>query len=242
MTQTQQGESMNEEDLKQTKADALKHVEAVRLILSTLCSQITRRGQEHDRSKLLEPELSGYAEIIPKLKKVEYGSEGYLRLVKELSPATKHHTSINRHHPEFFDRGVDDMNLIDLIEMVADWKAASLRSNSSFTDGLEINRKRFNLTPQLTRIIANTADMLEDAVFSEQTYHKIEEGYDCFGSKLAVGDCVVPLLNPLEAESENGLEIIGFWLLKPSGRIRIRCLGILENIGDWKPEDVRKWG
>jgi hypothetical protein len=38
----------------------------------------------------------------------------------------KHHYAHNRHHPEFFgEDGVDGMSLVDVIEMLADWKAAT---------------------------------------------------------------------------------------------------------------------
>jgi len=44
-----------------------------------------------------------------------------------MKPALEHHYALYRHHPEHFQNGIDDMNLIDLVEMFADWKASSER-------------------------------------------------------------------------------------------------------------------
>jgi hypothetical protein len=54
----------------------------------------------------------------------------------------KHHYSHNRHHPEFFgEDGVDGMTLVDLIEMLADWKAATERhDDGDLAKSLEIHR------------------------------------------------------------------------------------------------------
>lgn len=48
------------------------------------------------------------------------------------------------------------MNLIDVVEMVCDWYAASLRSDTDFEKGLELNCKRFEIDDQLAKIIYNT--------------------------------------------------------------------------------------
>jgi uncharacterized protein DUF5662 len=49
------------------------------------------------------------------------------------------------------------MSLPDIIEMLADWKAASLRhSDGSIEASLDINRKRFGISDQLFQILRNT--------------------------------------------------------------------------------------
>jgi len=45
-----------------------------------------------------------------------------------MKPAIEHHYKNNRHHPEHFNNGIDEMNLVDLIELLCDWKAASERN------------------------------------------------------------------------------------------------------------------
>jgi len=53
------------------------------------------------------------------------------------------------------------MSLVDLIEMLCDWKAASLRGGDDFKKTLEISLARFECDDQLSSIIKNTANMLE---------------------------------------------------------------------------------
>jgi hypothetical protein len=55
------------------------------------------------------------------------------------------------------------MNLIDLVEMLCDWKAASERHNDgNIRKSIEINASRFTISPQLVKILENTADLLFD--------------------------------------------------------------------------------
>lgn len=55
-------------------------------------------------------------------------------------------------------QGINGMNLMQIVEMVCDWKAASERlADSDFAAGLEISRKRFGIDDQLFGIIQNTA-------------------------------------------------------------------------------------
>ena len=56
---------------------------------------------------------------------------------------------------------VDGMNLLDIVEMFADWKAATERYNDGdLRKSLEINAKRFKLSPQLYSVLKNTIDEL----------------------------------------------------------------------------------
>jgi hypothetical protein len=69
-----------------------------------------------------------------------------------------HHDATNRHHPEHFPNGANGMTLVDLIEMLADWKAATERGrDGDLAQTLEIHRERFGLAPQLMDILSNTA-------------------------------------------------------------------------------------
>jgi hypothetical protein len=56
---------------------------------------------------------------------------------------------------------VNHMTLLDLVEMICDWKAASERhNNGNIRKSIEVNGKRFEMSPQLIRIFENTADLL----------------------------------------------------------------------------------
>ena len=58
--------------------------------------------------------------------------------------------------------GIYGMSLLDLIEMLADWKAAGMRhADGNITQSLEINRKRFGMSDQLFKIFQNTVKELD---------------------------------------------------------------------------------
>ena len=44
-----------------------------------------------------------------------------------MGPALQHHYEDNCHHPEHYRNGIHDMNMVDLIEMLCDWRAAIKR-------------------------------------------------------------------------------------------------------------------
>jgi hypothetical protein len=55
------------------------------------------------------------------------------------------------------DLGINGMSLLDLVEMFCDWKAATERhADGDIKRSIEINQKRFNMTPQLASILENT--------------------------------------------------------------------------------------
>jgi len=141
-----------------------KHIDIVRKIIGKFAQELIGRGIEHDRSKLEKPEVAFFADFISQLKGLEYGSEEYKKCLDNLGPALEHHYGCNRHHPEYFENGISDMNLIDLVEMLCDWKAATLRhANGNLTDSLKVNKDRFKMDPQLVRILENTIDFMDQA-------------------------------------------------------------------------------
>jgi hypothetical protein len=56
---------------------------------------------------------------------------------------------------------VDGMSLLDLLEMLCDWKAAGERhADGSMARSLEINKKRFNISTQLQSVLENSVKEL----------------------------------------------------------------------------------
>jgi len=144
-----------------TNNETFRHIERVRTLLNTCCFELMHRGDKHDQSKLEAPEVTTFTEYTPKLAGCTYGSEEYQSFLEGMKPALDHHYAVNRHHPEHHENGVDDMNLLDVLEMLCDWKAASERHNDGdIRRSIEINTKRFNLAPQLVKLLQNTADAL----------------------------------------------------------------------------------
>ena len=141
--------------------DTQEHIKHVQGFLSDVIGNLSARQLIHDGSKLVEPEKSMYDEFTPKLRGMTYGSDEYKECLKQMGVALKHHYEVNSHHPEHYENGINGMNLLDVIEMLADWKAAGMRhADGSMAQSLEVNRKRFGISDQLFEIIQNTVQNL----------------------------------------------------------------------------------
>ena len=140
----------------------MRHIETVRNILGTVIKDLVNRCSKHDQSKLQPPEVEIFEEFTPKLRDLTYGSEEYKQALAGMEPALTHHYFNNSHHPEFYINGIEEMNLIDVLEMLCDWKAATLRHNDGdIFKSIKINQERFGIDDQMTAILRNTAEWLE---------------------------------------------------------------------------------
>ena len=111
--------------------DTLKHISEVRILLAQVIVELQNRITTHDKSKLEAPEKEIFDRVTPKLRTLTYGSPEYHASLEEMGPALDHHYSVNSHHPEHHEDGIHGMSLVDLIEMLADWKAATLRHDDA---------------------------------------------------------------------------------------------------------------
>jgi len=149
--------------LDECRVETQKHIDKVRKYVRFFTDKLTSRGENHDASKMENPEVELFAEHTGRLSEIEYGSEEYKKELEALKPALEHHYAVNRHHPEHFPNGINEMNLVDLVELIADWKASSERyNNGNLLKSIEINAKRFNIDDQLTQILLNTARMMDE--------------------------------------------------------------------------------
>ena len=138
--------------------DTRAHIKMVRKLIKEFIVELKIRAWEHDSSKLVAPEKQIFDEFTPKLKDSVYGSDEYKQFLKDMKPALDHHYAENDHHPEHFENGVDDMDILQFVEMIIDWKAASMRHKTgSFQKSIEINKDRFGLSDQLVKMLENTA-------------------------------------------------------------------------------------
>lgn len=154
------GNLTNEELI--TNFYTMKHIELVRNLLNKIILKILDRSNKHDQSKLEPPEVSEFAKYTDMLCHIAYGSKEYEECKKKLGPALQHHYAHNRHHPEHFKNGIDDMNIIDLIEMFCDWKASSVRSmDGNIRKSIELNGERFKMSKQLIKILENSVSLLD---------------------------------------------------------------------------------
>ncbi|MBI4621043.1 MAG: hypothetical protein HY739_12930 [Desulfobacterales bacterium] len=145
-----------------SRGDTLEHIHNVQRFIGHVIRELLERGDNHDRSKLNFPEKECFDRMTPLLSTVTYGSDEYRKMLDEMRPAIYHHNQCNTHHPEHYTNGIDDMSLIDIVEMLCDWKAATMRHNDGdIYRSLEICIKRFGINQQLTRILLNTIKVMD---------------------------------------------------------------------------------
>lgn len=137
----------------------LRHINRVSELLGQFASEFIKRAALHDRSKFDAEEAGPLAEmdaLIERDGNVPFGSHEYEERKKLLGPMLRHHYENNSHHPEHYANGVDGMDLFDLVEMFADWKAASERGEQS-SIGVSVGCEKYKISPQLENIMKNTA-------------------------------------------------------------------------------------
>jgi hypothetical protein len=152
------------EQLAVSENQTREHISRVQHYMMRFAFKLLARAEIHDASKLAEPEATPFAlaNAGEFLKGCTYGSDEYKERIKtHLGPALEHHYANNPHHPEHHDNGINDMDLLLLVEMFCDWKAAGERhADGCIHKSIEINTERFGLEPQLVDILKQTADSL----------------------------------------------------------------------------------
>jgi len=144
-----------------SRPETYDHILKFQGYLHEVIQVLQERQLFHDTSKLVSPEVEYYDKVTEKLAGLTYGSPEYKDGLKELGPAIEHHYANNRHHPESHKNGIRDMTLIDIMEMLCDWTAASHRHNDgNIRKSIEINQERFGYSDELKQILKNTVQAL----------------------------------------------------------------------------------
>jgi hypothetical protein len=82
-----------------------------------------------------------------------------------INGTSSHHMGLHfeGYNIEEYERSkLSNMTLFDLLEMLCDWKAATLRHNDgNIFDSLKINKKRFNIADDTYQILLNTVKLME---------------------------------------------------------------------------------
>lgn len=150
--------------IAECKLETIDHIEEVRKNLRWFIDRLVSRGVKHDRTKLESPEIEFLAEMNPKLKHLVYGTPEYEESLADLKPALENHYAKNRHHPEHFSDGINEMTLVDIVEMFCDWRASTTRNkNGNLLVSIATNAKRFHIDKQLEKIFINTAKMMDES-------------------------------------------------------------------------------
>ncbi|MGG3800624.1 DUF5662 family protein [Metabacillus fastidiosus] len=168
--------------------DTKEHIAQVREFMLIFAQGLIQRALVHDHSKLQSPELEIFTKYTPKLKNSTYGSDEYKTFLKEMQVALKHHYENNSHHPEHYKKyvcngcfieykehlntcscgyshfqeepDIKQMDLLDIVEMICDWKAATMRhADGDIEKSIDINQKRFKYSSDLAEIFHNTVKL-----------------------------------------------------------------------------------
>lgn len=151
----------NTEQSYDSRVDTYEHIHEVQRFMQRVILRLQRRSRLHDRSKLEDPERSAFDEFTPRLSETTYGSAEYKDCLLQMQEALQHHYARNSHHPEHYRDGIRGMDLLDLIEMLCDWMAASLRhTDGDIRRSIEINQERFGYSDELKQILLNTLPAL----------------------------------------------------------------------------------
>ena len=149
--------------IERTDSKTKEHIAEVQKNMSLIIDELKKRASNHDRSKLEEPERSGFeamdAYCSAHPSAAQYGSEAYFEKLQKFNWVMDHHYKHNRHHPEYYSNFYSEMDVIDIIELICDWW--SRKEFKDFREAAELveqQSKRYNFPPILTSIILNTVN------------------------------------------------------------------------------------
>ena len=139
-----------------------QHRETVETLLTILAQDFAIRGRVHDRSKLKSDEFDGYIHINRAARKHAFDSPELREVKRNHIAAIDHHYARNSHHPEYH-KDIRDMGFMDIIEMVIDWKAASITyGNQTLREGLSTMRERHDFSDAQWWLIDQVVEWLEE--------------------------------------------------------------------------------
>lgn len=133
-----------------------KHQAGVQLKLERLILELNKRCRTHDNSKLQEPEYSLWKKMDEE-QRCPYGTKEYFDKIERNKKVFDLHYKNNNHHPEHYENGILDMDLVDIMEMLCDW--ISYKDCISYSEAKEtiLNQaKRFGIDAQLIFLLLNT--------------------------------------------------------------------------------------
>lgn len=113
-----------------------------------VCFRILKRAWVHDFSKYSKEEAPHFA-AAGNTKDLVYDSPEYKESLKKLEGALAHHYKHNDHHPQHHENGIKDMQPLDIVEMLCDWKASTLRyKGGDIKESVRLNKDRFGYSEE----------------------------------------------------------------------------------------------
>lgn len=151
-------ETMTRDDVMR---ETVKHVRRVGNLMLDATRDLLRRAVNHDDSKFYADEYETFARETPGLRDLTYGSDEYKAALERMRPCLALHYERNPHHPEHHANGIADMTLLDLLEMLADWKAATERhADGDLRRSIEHNASRYGYGEELKGTLLKTAESM----------------------------------------------------------------------------------
>lgn len=145
--------------------DTMEHKTRVSILLTKVSKDLIRRGQLHDNSKFKSPEKEIYEMNHDKLTQARFGSEEYEKLMQgEMAVAIDHHYKENDHHPEHFPDGIVDMNLVQIMEMLADIIAVSDAKGTDVIKTLPDFMRQKDIPENFYTVLRNTIGYMKGLV------------------------------------------------------------------------------
>lgn len=159
--------------------DTMNHIERVRALINKCCVLLIERANNHDMSKLSDEEKPLFDEYTPKLKEMKYQSQEYKDCLAKLKPALDHHYATNRHHPEHFENGMKEFNLIDLLEFFCDNLAATerMKNGGNIVRSIFQNqiREKFEFSDDVRALLLQTARLYVGDEKYKELYDQAKE-------------------------------------------------------------------
>lgn len=138
------------------ETEVMEHKMKVQIMMDKLSREFLTRGRRHDNSKLKSPEKEIYSEHHERLRVAKYGTPEYKGVMEKIKPAVQHHYADNDHHPEHFNDGIFDMNLIQITEMLVDWVAVANEKGTDIIDDLPTLMENHGIPENYYMIFKNT--------------------------------------------------------------------------------------
>ena len=143
-------ETKAQEHLEKNKA----HIAEFQQAIDTITEKLKTRAKTHDASKLKEPELTQYTEAEEKLEKFKPGSPEYLKIRDKYDIILSKHFTKNPHHPEHFKNGFNDMSILDLLDVLTDWRLDC--GDGDWNKFVDDRRDYYRMDDQVVRIFKNS--------------------------------------------------------------------------------------
>lgn len=144
-----------------SRPDTYEHIAQVRGLVLGVSQELAERAHWHDHSKLRSPEVEVFDMVSSRLPSLTYGSPEYKAVLEEMGPGLEHHYAANDHHPEHFEDGIREMDLVQITEMLCDWIAATRRhSDGDIHRSIDQNAERFGYGEELRQLLHSSVDRI----------------------------------------------------------------------------------